>query len=144
MGKVILVIDDSITVCKMLEVCLHREGYEVFCFTDGINAVEWLKMPDARIPNLIFVDLILPQWDGYGVIQYFRTLPVLRQIPFVIISRQCGLTDILKGKLLGAAFYLVKPFTLTELLSVVRASHCLSREPLSPNAGQKRISEALL
>src|SRR5216110_666401 len=101
-------------------------------------------MPDARIPNLIFVDLILPQWDGYGVIQYFRTLPVLRQIPFVIISRQCGLTDILKGKLLGAAFYLVKPFTLTELLSVVRASHCLSREPLSPNAGQKRISEALL
>lgn len=115
-----MVIDDSITVCKIFEVCLHRAGYEVKCCPDGVLAIQWLKARGAPIPDLIFVDLGLPNLDGYGVIRCLRSHPVLSQTPFVIISRRDGLMDKLKGKLVGATDYLTKPIETTELLSLVQ------------------------
>jgi len=69
MSKFVMVIDDSPTVRKIIETCLRREGYEVKCFADGIQAMQWLLKPEARIPDLVFVDLCLPKLDGYEVIK---------------------------------------------------------------------------
>jgi DNA-binding response OmpR family regulator len=120
MSKLVLVIDDSFTVCKVIEICLRREGYESKCFSDGVLALQWLKSPEACLPDLILVDLCLPKLDGYSVIQHLRAQPVLSQTIFVIVTRRDGLIDKLKGKLVGAQAYLTKPFTVEQLISLVK------------------------
>jgi DNA-binding response OmpR family regulator len=121
MNKLVLVIDDSITICKIIEVCLHRAGYEVKCFPDGVQAMQWLHSGEARTPDLIFVDLGLPKMDGYSVIRHFRAEPAFGQTIFVIISRRDGKIDKLKGRLVGAHAYLTKPFKTAELLAIVQS-----------------------
>ncbi len=120
MGKLILVIDDSLTVLKVIEVSLQREGYEVMCCDKGETALNWLASSEAGVPDLILVDLNLPQMDGYSVIECLRTQSIFKSIPIVIISRRDGILDKLKGRLVGANAYLVKPFKMEELISVVQ------------------------
>jgi DNA-binding response OmpR family regulator len=121
MSQLVLVIDDSITVCKIIETCLHREGYEVKYFLDGVLAMQWFHSREARIPRLILVDLCLPKIDGYRVIQYFRAQTALQQTIFVIITRRNGVIDKLKGRLVGAHAYLTKPLKTAVLLTVVQS-----------------------
>jgi twitching motility two-component system response regulator PilG len=120
MNKLVLVIDDSLTVCRIIEVWLRREGYESRCFPDGVLALQWLKSQEACVPGLVLVDLCLPKLDGYSVIQHLRAQPILSQSIFVIITRRDGLIDKLKGKLVGARAYLTKPLQVAELVSVVQ------------------------
>jgi DNA-binding response OmpR family regulator len=122
MSKVVMVIDDSPTICEIIEKCLRPEGYEVVCFSDGLFALKWLQSQEARIPDLILVDLCLPHFDGYSVIWHLRTQMALKQTVFVIISRRDGVIDRLKGRIVGANAYLTKPFKTTELLSLVQTS----------------------
>ena len=119
MKNLILVIDDSKTVSKVIEVGLGREGYEVVCCDSGERALRWLASSTNNIPDLILVDLFLPEMDGYSVIRVFRSHSVLAHIPIVIISRRNGFIDTLRGKLVGANAHLVKPLEMTNLLSVV-------------------------
>lgn len=81
--------------------------------------MEWFQSAQARIPRLIFVDLGLPEMDGYNVIRQFRAEHAFDQTIFVIISRRDGKLDKLKGRLVGAHAYLTKPFKIAELLAVV-------------------------
>lgn len=119
MGHLVLVIDDSLTVCKVIEVCLCQAGYEVHSCPDGPLALQWLRSV-GRIPDLIFVDLLLPKMDGYSLIQHLRAQPNFRQIPFVIITRYDGFIDKLKGMLVGASAYVVKPLKTADLVSIVQ------------------------
>ncbi len=120
MGNLILVIDDSNTICEVIKVSLQREGYEVMCCDKGETALNWLASSEARVPDLILVDLNLPQMDGYSVIERLRTQQVFKSTPIVIISRHNGVLDKLKGRLVGANGHMVKPFTTGELISVVQ------------------------
>ena len=120
MGNLVLVIEDSKTVSKVIEVGLGREGYEVVCCDSGERALHWLASPSTNtIPDLILVDLVLPEMDGYSVIRILRSRSVLAHIPIVIISRRNGFIDTLRGKLVGANAHLVKPLEMTNLLAVV-------------------------
>ena len=119
MGNLVLVIDDSITISKIIAVGLHREGYKVMCCHKGETALRWLASREAHVPDLILVDLCLPAMDGYSVIQYLRTQTVFKSTPIVIISRRDGMLDKLKARLVGANGYLVKPFTMEALVSVI-------------------------
>ena len=121
MGKLILVIDDSPTVCKIVEAALQRLSYEVLCFLNGEAAIRWLSSPSVCLPDLIFVDLILPQMDGYSVIRHLRAQPTFRHVPIVILSRKDGMLDQLRGRLVGATNYIVKPFTVNHLVAVVQS-----------------------
>ncbi len=118
MSKFVMVIDDSATVCKIIETSLRREGYEVRYFTDGIQAMQWLIMPEAHIPDLVFVDLCLPKMDGYEVIQRLKAKSSFARTIFVIISRRDGLVDKLKGRLAGAKTYLTKPMKIQDILTI--------------------------
>ncbi len=101
--------------------CLHREGYEVKSFQDGVEALHWCGAPEARIPALVLVDVGLPKLDGYDVIRHLKARPALAQTVFVIISRRDGVLDRLKGRLAGAHAYLTKPFKTDEVVAMVQA-----------------------
>ncbi|WP_233097598.1 response regulator [Dictyobacter vulcani] len=124
----IMVIDDSATVRKIVEICLTREGYEVVSFPDGIAAMRWLAEPQARIPSMIILDIGLPRMDGYEVACRLKTKPQLSQTIIIMLTRCDSTVDKLKCRLAGAKDYLVKPFQTQTLLSVVETH--LGKPPL--------------
>src|SRR5579872_6407447 len=120
MGQLVIAIDDSPTVRKVLEVCLHRAGYEdVHTFPDGVALLRWLMTPEARIPALVVVDLNLPGIDGYTLIRTLKAKPAFAQTIFVILTGRSGMLDKLKGRLSGAQVYLTKAFRTDDILAVV-------------------------
>src|SRR5579872_310381 len=122
MGQLVIAIDDSPTVRKVLEVCLHRAGYEdVHTFPDGVALLRWLMTPEARIPALVVVDLNLPGIDGYTLIRILKAKPAFAQTIFVILTGRSGMLDRLKGRLCGAEVYLTKPFRTADILAIVHA-----------------------
>ena len=122
MSAFVMVIDDSLVIRKILETCLHRAGYEVKSFPDGVEALCWLNTTEAHIPDLVVVDLGLPKLDGYQVIQQIKARPALERTRLVILSRRDGVLDRLKGRLVGAHAYLTKPFKTDRLLAVIQSS----------------------
>ena len=122
MSTLVLVIDDSLVVRKILETCLGRAGYEVKSFPGSVEVFRWLTTPDARIPALVFVDLCLPVVDGYDIIRRLKAKPTFAHTVFVMISQRDGVLVRLKGRLAGAKGYLTKPFKTQELLAVVQSS----------------------
>ena len=121
MSTFVMVIDDSLTIRKILEICLRRAGYQVKSFEDGVQALHWLNTGEARIPDLIFIDLGLPKLDGYEVIRLLKARPALEYATLVILSRRDGIIDRLKGRLVGAHAYLTKPFKTGEIIAVIQA-----------------------
>ncbi len=121
-SEFILVIDDSPTIRKVVEMLLRQEGYEIRSFCDGIDAMRWCAGPEARTPDLMLVDLGLPKMDGYDVIQKFKAKPRFANTTCIILSQRDGTVDKLKGRIVGAAAYITKPFTSQELVAVVQTS----------------------
>lgn len=119
LGKLILVIDDSPTIRKVLEVCLQEEGYEVVSFADGIEAMRWLAHTQ-QCPGLILLDLHLPRMDGFEVARRIKQHPVFSQTVIITLSRRDGTLDRLKGRLAGIQASLPKPFQTEALMEIVR------------------------
>lgn len=115
----ILVIDDSPTIRKILEICLQREGHQVISFPDGVEAMRQLIIPQALPPELIFLDIDLPKLNGYEIARKFKAKPALAAIPIVMISRHAGIVERLKARLAGAKAFIAKPFTTQEIISEV-------------------------
>ncbi len=120
MAQLTLIIDDSLTIRKILEVCLHRAGYQVKTFSDAVEVFDWLRTAETAIPALMFVDIGLPRMDGYTLIQRLRARPALAQTVFIIISSRCGVLDRLKARLVGAHLSLAKPLRTQEVERVVQ------------------------
>ncbi len=121
MHPFVLVIDDSPTVRKIIEVCLRRAGYKVISFPDGVEAIRWLLTVEAGFPGLVFLDIAMPRMDGYAVAQYLKARPQYSHMIIVMLSARKGILDRLKGRLAGANIHLTKPFTTQNILAVVQA-----------------------
>ncbi len=119
-NALIMVVDDSLVVRKILETCLRRADYQVESFEDGVEALRSLQASERqRLPDLIILDVILPKIDGYEVVIQLKSRPELSRIAVVMLSRRDGILDQLKGRLAGANAYLIKPFRINEVIQVV-------------------------
>jgi twitching motility two-component system response regulator PilG len=132
MSKLVMVIDDSPTVRKIVEVSLRREGLEVVSFPDGIEALRAVTSRQMeRIPDLVVLDIDLPKMNGYEIARYLRSKPQWSRTVIVILSRHDGVIDRLKARLAGTQAYLTKPFTTQMIVDVVTSNLGLST-PSSP------------
>lgn len=121
MAPQVWVVDASPTVRAILQTCLSREGFEVKTFSDGIEAFSHLiTQHDVHIPDLIIIDIVLPKMDGYDVLQRLKARGELRETVFVVLSGRNGVLDRLQARLAGASEYLSKPFSLADVLHVLR------------------------
>jgi DNA-binding response OmpR family regulator len=120
-SKLVMVIDDSPTVRKIVETSLKREGFTVATFADGIEAMQSLTNPQARIPDLVVLDIGLPKMDGYEVARYLKTKPQFSNTIIIMLSRREGFIDRLKGRLAGAKEYITKPFKTQEFIEVIES-----------------------
>jgi twitching motility two-component system response regulator PilG len=130
MSKLVMVIDDSPTVRKIIEVSLRREGLEVVSFPDGIEALRAVTNHQMeRVPDLVVLDIDLPKMNGYEIARYLRSKPQWSRTVIVILSRHDGVIDRLKARLAGTQAYLTKPFTTQMIVDVVNNNLGLSTPP---------------
>lgn len=116
----VLLIDDSPTVRKIIEVALRRAGYEVTAYEDPVEALGALVRGEVPAPALAIVDVGLPRLDGYDVIRQVRAHPQFQHLPIIVISARDGILDRIKARLVGANAYLVKPFKERDLRALVQ------------------------
>ena len=112
-GVRILVVDDSITVRRSAEVFLRQGGYEVLLAEDGFDA---LSKIGTQSPDLIFCDVVMPRLDGFQTCTILKQSTAYSDIPVVMLSSREGVFDRARGKMVGAATYLTKPFSKQEIL----------------------------
>lgn len=116
-APVVLVVDDSPTIRKIVEITLKRAGVQVVTASSGVIALAAIA---TTPPKLILLDIMLPKVNGYQVCQIIRRNPEYRQIPIVMLSGKDGVFDKVRGRLVGATEYITKPFEPQDLLRVVR------------------------
>ena len=117
MPKKILVVDDEPNIVDILRFNLQREGYEVIAAYDGQEALDKAR---AEGPDLILLDVMLPLMDGFQVCEELRRTD--RLTPIIMLTAREEERDRVMGLELGADDYVVKPFSVRELLARVRTN----------------------
>jgi CheY-like chemotaxis protein len=113
----ILVIEDEPQMLRNMLTILELEGYDA---RGAENGAKGLAAVRAQPPGLIFCDIMMPEVDGYGVLQALRADPSTASIPFLFLTARGEKADVQAGLALGAEGYLTKPVVLNDLLSAVR------------------------
>jgi two-component system KDP operon response regulator KdpE len=111
----LLLIDDDVTLLKALEIYMTRAGYEVF--TAG-NGTDGLKQLFSLRPDLVILDVMMPQMDGWEACRRIRELST---VPIIMLTARGQETERVTGLRLGADDYVPKPFSLKELEARVEA-----------------------
>lgn len=114
----ILVADDEPNILLSLEFLLQREGFEVSIARDGQQALDAVHSVE---PDLLVLDVMMPNKTGLEVCQQLRADPATSQIPILMLTAKGRETDMAKGLALGADAYMTKPFSTRELVAKVRA-----------------------
>lgn len=129
---VVLVVDDSPTVRKIVQLTLQRERIRVVTAGDGLSA---LAAVSDEEPDLILLDIMLPRMDGYNICQVIRRNMAYRDLPIIMLSGKDGLFDKMRGKLAGSTEYITKPFDSAELVQTVK--RYLAHAPLRDRSAQR-------
>ncbi|MGG5463286.1 response regulator transcription factor [Clostridium sp. B9] len=106
----ILVVDDEVSILKMLKITLEVAGYEVLLSENALSAIDILLENE---PDAIILDAMLPDIDGFNLIPKIKKI---KDIPIIMLTAKCNISDKLLGLQLGADDYITKPFNSTELL----------------------------
>ena len=114
-GKKVLVVDDDVKTVELVRLYLDRDGYQVLTAYDGVEA---LRLARESYPDLIVLDLMLPDIDG---LEICRTLRHESDVPIIMLTARTTDQDKLTGLDLGADDYVTKPFSPKELAARVRA-----------------------
>ena len=114
----ILVIDDDEAINELIQINLELAGYKVFGALDGIKGYAIAKQ---EIPDVIILDVMMPEVDGYTVAKRIRENESTKEIPILMLTALNMLQDKIKGFDIGIDDYLVKPFEVEELMARVKA-----------------------
>lgn len=109
----ILLIEDDPHISKFLELELQHEGYEVNHVSNGKAAIESIS---EKLPDLVILDIMIPEIDGYHVLQIIRE-DYSNELPVIMLTAKREVKDKVKGLRTGADDYLTKPFHIEELIA---------------------------
>jgi CheY-like chemotaxis protein len=135
----VLVVDDSLSVRKMVERALETKGLEVIAASSGAEAIERL---DSSLPDLIVCDVVMPDVDGYGICESVRAHPVLCHTPVLLISGIVNGAVLDRAARVRSSAVLRKPFTaddLTRKVDELLAARAVA--PPEPAAFEPRVAD---
>lgn len=118
MTRSILVVDDNANDRTHLEELLASNGYQVSTATNGVDAVAAAKRDK---PDVIFMDVNMPDMDGFAATRKLHSERATKDIPVVLVTVKNQKADKAWGQMLGAEDYVTKPYTDEQILSVVRS-----------------------
>lgn len=116
-AKKILVVDDEEHVVAAIVTNLQLEGYEVIPAYNGMEALELVR---EEKPDLVVLDVMMPEMNGWEVLQSLKTDPATENLPVIMLTALSQDRDIEKGWELEANAYLTKPFDPAKLIRIVR------------------------
>lgn len=114
MKERILAIDDDRQLLELLRMALEREGFDVLTCDNGMDG---LKVAYREHPDLVLLDVMLPQMDGFEV---SRRLQELSDVPIIMLTALASKNDVVRGLTQGAGDYVTKPFHIPELVARIR------------------------
>ncbi len=112
----VLAVDDDPVILELYRVNLELEGHAVFTAASGQEALE---VAGRERPDVVILDIMMPDMDGWEVLERMRGDRELRKVPVVFVTARAHPSDVRRGLEMGAAAYLTKPFDPEELLEVV-------------------------
>jgi CheY-like chemotaxis protein len=112
----VMAVDDDHVIRGLLEVNLEMEGHEVITAVDGADALAKVK---TEWPDLILLDVMMPNVNGWQVAEALKAEPETRNIPIVFLSARAMEADVRKGTDLGVQAYVTKPFDPIDLMELV-------------------------
>ena len=118
MKRKILIVDDEEDILHFLELVLREKGYEVVTASGGHDALTRAQM---ETPDLVLLDVMMPQMDGWEVLKLLRVDEETADIPVAMLSARTEAKDRVQGLQEGAVDYICKPFSLQELLGKIEA-----------------------
>lgn len=139
----ILIVEDELPISDVIRWNLTKAGYECVCAYDGMEAADILEEQNF---DLILLDVMLPQVDGYELMEYIKPMG----IPVIFLTAKSAMEDKMRGLTSGAEDYMVKPFEIVELLArvniVLRRYHkterCLTIGDITVDADNQKVEKA--
>ena len=112
----VVCVDDSPSILKLIHSYLEEDDFSVFMINDPVRAL----MQVVRCqPDLVLLDVEMPNLDGYELCSLLRRHPAFKSVPIVMVTGNTGFIDRARAKLVGASGYLTKPFSRSELLKII-------------------------
>ena len=112
--KTIMVVDDNPDIITIVRTILEGKGYNV---VSAYGGAELLSRLEEQKPDLIILDIMMPQMDGLEALTRLKGAPDTSPIPVILLTAKVQYEDVLGGYKLGADYYITKPFTSTQLIN---------------------------
>jgi DNA-binding response OmpR family regulator len=128
--RTILIVDDEPRILDSVRMNLELDGFQVFEATNGLEALEEVR---RRLPDLVVMDVMMPELDGFETLRELRSFS---SVPVVLLTVKADERDVVRGLELGADDYVAKPFSPVVLLSRIKA--VLRRADMPPQAPPSR------
>jgi DNA-binding response OmpR family regulator len=129
MAQTVLVVDDDHEIARLVRAYLEQAGFRALCADDGAGALRNLRL---ERPDLLVLDLMLPDCDGLDLARQIRADPALAALPIIMLTARVDDADRIVGLELGADDYITKPFNPREVVARVRAVLRRSSGPSMP------------
>ncbi|AMV72003.1 response regulator [Desulfuromonas carbonis] len=115
--KKILIVEDEESLLKLESILLTSKGYEVRGVANGRAALEAIA---AEAPDLVLLDIMLPEIDGFEVCQRIKENPATAKIPVVMLTAKKSREDMARGEKVGADWYITKPFKSAMVIETIQ------------------------
>jgi len=115
--KKILVVEDDRDISELVKYNLQSEGFDVSCLFDGGQVVEFVR---RAMPDLISLDLMLPEIGGLEICRTLKNDPVTKSIPIIMVTAKGEQEDVMMGLQMGADDYIPKPFSPKVLVARIK------------------------
>jgi two-component system, chemotaxis family, response regulator PixG len=115
-SALIACVDDSPMVCQTMEKILTSAGYQFLQVQDSMRAIATLL---SRKPDLVFLDLVMPNTNGYEICTQLRKVSAFKEVPIIILTGNDGIIDRVRAKVVGASHFISKPVDAPTVLEVV-------------------------
>ncbi|HOK46841.1 MAG TPA: response regulator, partial [Bryobacteraceae bacterium] len=125
----IIIIEDEADIVEMVRYNFRKEGFEIESFSRGREGLERLR---RNPPDLLLLDIMLPDEDGFSICRQLRADPRLKELPVIFLTARGEEIDRIVGLEIGADDYVVKPFSPRELIARVRAILRRRVRPVEP------------
>jgi len=115
-AKTVLVVEDKASLTQMLQFLFLSKGLSVQI---AFNGMEALEKAGSMVPNLILLDIMMPQMDGFEVLEKLKEDPATTAIPVIMLTARKSREDMQRARDLGAVEYITKPFKAVEVVDKV-------------------------
>ncbi|MDE5983945.1 MAG: response regulator transcription factor [Eubacterium sp.] len=117
-NRLVYIVEDDTSIRELEMYALKNSGFETIGLADG---TAFYKALDKKIPDIVLLDIMLPQDDGLHILKKIRSTPQYSDIPVIMVTAKTSEIDAVKGLDMGADDYITKPFGVMELVSRVKA-----------------------